>query len=283
MIEEVPAGYIKEIFPIFKLSSNHRIMIEEAGSQEYSINQDDFNKFVSTLKNEEKDEIDKIITRYRNYEPAMAEAALHVAVDKGMLRYDIKENLQKQIRYNFSKKASAAKQSNWEAANAFKGYVSSYTDDEIYSLIEDPADIVIDVYHAVLAVAKERELITAEESERSYKDALDTAGNDEDLFRDVLTFRRELYGSGNIPYEKKEDETDIIPPTSKFSPGRYLLSRFSLLMIVIGGVTIFTYFKENPESSGVSEAVPVIGLVALIIGLISGWFWIKSLKNKNLE
>ena len=62
MIEEVPAGYIKEIFPIFKLSSNHRIMIEEAGSQEYSINQDDFNKFVSTLKNEEKDEIDKIIT-----------------------------------------------------------------------------------------------------------------------------------------------------------------------------------------------------------------------------
>lgn len=256
-------------------------MTEEFNPQDYKINPDDFNKFVSTLREEEKDEIDRIITRYINYEPAMVEAALHVAVDRGIMSYDAKGGLLKQIRFNFSKKAKAAKQANWESHNAFTGYVAGYTDDEIYSLIEDPADIVIDVYHAILITAVERELITQEEFERTYTGTLNSAGNDEDVFRDILTWKHEYLRSGDMRAEKEEDKTDYIPRTSRFSPGRYLLSRLSIVFIVIGGVLLFSYFKNDSGSSGVSEFEPVVGLIALLTGLIIGFFYIRSIKSNE--
>ena len=119
----------------------------------------------------------------------MVEAALHIAVDKGMVSYDLKERLLTQIRMNFSKKAKSAKQANWESYNAFTGYISGYTDNDILNFIEDPTDIVIDVYHAVLLAAKERDLISPEEFERSYKDALKSGDDDEDILKDIIKYR----------------------------------------------------------------------------------------------
>lgn len=176
-------------------------MREEFNPQEYQINPDDFNKFVSTLKGEEKNEIDMIITRYKNYEPAMAEAAIHVAVDRGMISYDLKERLLYQIRLNLSKKTKSVKQANWESNNAFTGYVAGYSDDDILNFIEDPADIVIDVYHAVLSEARKRDLISQEEFEKIYHDALNSGDEDEDILRDIIKYRY----SG---FSDKEDQNE---------------------------------------------------------------------------
>lgn len=183
-------------------------MKEEFNLQEYSINPDDFNKFVSTLKEEEKIEIDRIITRYKNYEPSMAEAAIHVAVDKGMIYYDLKERLLYQIRLNCSNKAKAVKQSNWESNNAFTGYVAGYSDDDILNLIEDPADIVIDVYHAVLSEAKKRDLISQEEMEKIYHDALISGDQDEDILRDIIKSRYSVF---NDKDDQNEYYADMEP------------------------------------------------------------------------
>ena len=182
-------GENKRKYTYIYILSKRVNMSEEFNSQKYSINPDDFNKFVSTLKEEEKDEIDRIITRYKNYEPAMVEAAIHVAVDKGMISYDLKERLLYQIRLNCSDKAKAVKQSNWESNNAFTGYVAGYSDDDILNFIEDPADIVIDVYHAVLSEAKKRDLISQEEFEKIYHDALNSGDQDEDILRDLIKYR----------------------------------------------------------------------------------------------
>jgi len=178
-------------------------MSEEFNQQEYSINPDDFNKFVSTLKEEEKSEIDRIITRYINYEPVMVEAAIHVAVDRGMISYNLKERLLNQIRLNFSKKVKAVKKANWENNNAFTGYVAGYSDDDILNFIEDPADIVIDVYHAVLSEAKRRDLISPGEFEKTYHDALNSGGKDEDILRDMIKYRYRGFNNNEYQCDEK--------------------------------------------------------------------------------
>jgi len=127
--------------------------------------------FVKKLIEKTGDELAAIITRYIDYQPETVEAALYVSVEKGIISYDLKEILLRQIESNFADHRKRFKQYKWESNNAFIGYVSRYTDDEIFNILEDPGDIVIDVYHAVLLTARQRELITDENFAEYYAEA----------------------------------------------------------------------------------------------------------------
>jgi hypothetical protein len=127
--------------------------------------------FVNKLKEKSADELAEIIIKYIDYSPETVEAALYLMVEKGSISYDLKELLLNQIRSNFAVHNKRYKQNTWENNNAFIQYVSKYSDDEIYGFIEDPKDIVIDVYHAILVTAKERGLIPNDEFAEYYNAA----------------------------------------------------------------------------------------------------------------
>lgn len=127
--------------------------------------------FVNKLNGKSTDELANIIIRYIDYSPETVEAALFLLVEKGYISYDLKELLLNQIRANFAEHKKRYKHNIWESNNAFIQYVSKYKDDEIYSFIEDPKNIVIDVYHAILVTAKERGLIPNDEFTQYYNAA----------------------------------------------------------------------------------------------------------------
>lgn len=108
-------------------------------------------------------DLSAIITRYISYEPESVRAALYLLVEKGLISYDFRELLWQQIDSNFKAHNRHIKSYGWEKNNAFIKYVAAYTDDQIYDIIEKPDDIVIDVFFAVLTVAKERALISEED------------------------------------------------------------------------------------------------------------------------
>jgi hypothetical protein len=139
------------------------------------------------------------------------EAALYAAVDKGLITYDLKERLTSQIRMNFSSKTKVAKKVNWENYNAFTGYITKYTDDEIYNLLEDPSDIVIDVYHAVLVIAKERELISKSDFDRLYEEGLKSARSDEELLKVEMNgfYRNMIDNEDEFTHEEIEDQKTV--------------------------------------------------------------------------
>jgi len=138
-------------------------------------------EFVKKLGEKSQEELDVIITRYINYKPETVEAALYVSVDKGYISYDLREELLKQIRSNFAIHAKGIKVRKWESENVFVKYVARYDDETIYGIIEDTRGIVIDVYHAVLLTAKERELISGDDFERFYSEAIGATLSDREI------------------------------------------------------------------------------------------------------
>jgi hypothetical protein len=161
-------------------------MNEEFNPQVYSLNNEEFNSFVKKLKEYEPEEIEKIILRYISYKPEMAEAALYVAVEKGLITYDLKEKMLEQIRLNYSGKSKYAKQSVWEKNNVFTGFVSRFSDDQIYEIIDNPSDIIIDAFHAVLIVARDRELISTDDFENLFRDSIENTRNDTEILKDEI-------------------------------------------------------------------------------------------------
>lgn len=141
-------------------------------------------RFDERLKEESDGELLKIITRYISYRPELVDAALDIACGRGVISYDLKMQLADQITRNFNAHSAGIKQTGWESSNAFTGLVKRYTDDEIYNTIEDPSEIVIDVYHAVLVTAKERELITEKDFREYYSGALIAGRSDDEIRRD---------------------------------------------------------------------------------------------------
>jgi hypothetical protein len=164
--------------------SDPKTMNEEFNPQIYEINREEYNDFIRKLKEQDKSEIEKIITRYISYKPEITEAALYVAVEKGIISYDLKEKISGQVRLNYSEKSKAAKQAAWERQNAFIEYTSVFSDDRIYDIIDNPSDIVIDVYHAVLLTAVQRELISQDDFNNLFKDGLMAARSEAELRRD---------------------------------------------------------------------------------------------------
>jgi hypothetical protein len=108
-------------------------------------------------------DLSRIITRYISYEPEAVSAALYLSVEKGLITYELKELLWSQIESNFNAHYRHIKSYSWEKNNAFLKYVSGYSDDEIYDIIDNPKDIMTDVFFAILTVAKDRELISEED------------------------------------------------------------------------------------------------------------------------
>ncbi|HUX94650.1 MAG TPA: hypothetical protein VMV47_02870 [Bacteroidales bacterium] len=177
-------------------------MDEEFNPQVYEPDTEKFNEFIRKLREDDNQELDRIITRYISYKPEMAEAALYVAVERGIIAYDLREKITEQIRLNYSKKSKYAKQAVWDKNNAFKEYVSSYNDEEIYNIIDNPSEIVIDVYHAVLLAALERELISSEDFDNLFKDGIKSSRNEAELYTDRMN---ELYGD---PFDDEPGLTD---------------------------------------------------------------------------
>lgn len=150
------------------------------------LNNEEFNSFKAILKEKDTPEIENIITKYVSYKPEMAEAALYVAVDRGIISYDLREKITEQMRLNFSEKSKYARQLIWEKNNAFREYVARYSDDQIYDIIDNPSDIVFDVYHAVLLIARERELISDEDFENLFKEGIRSSRNENELYADRM-------------------------------------------------------------------------------------------------
>jgi len=159
--------------------------------------------FVKKLSEKSAVELSEIITHYISYEPETVEAALIVSVDKGLIGYDLKELLLKQISANFSAHLKHIKQYKWEKNNAFIKYVTGYQDDDLYSIIENPSGIVIDVYHAILLTAKERELISEEELNRHYQENIAANRSDYEIRSAEIDM---FFRDDNSPVETLSDE-----------------------------------------------------------------------------
>lgn len=145
-------------------------MNDDTDFRDYDFSREEYNSFLSTLREKDKNEIDAILLRYSLYKPEMAEAALDVAAEKGMITTDLKAKLAEYIRINFSHIAEGARELRWARSNAFKDYVRMYSSDRIFDILEDRSDIVKDVYRAVLDIAVERSLVEQGEADRLYRD-----------------------------------------------------------------------------------------------------------------
>lgn len=158
-------------------------------------------KFITELREQPKEEIEGIITRYSFYEPEKIEAAMNVAVERGIISYDLKEKLLKQMTDNLGRHWDRKARFAWEENNAFIDFVSRYTDDEIYGIIDNPKDMVIDVYHAVILTALNRELISNDDFKEFLKGAKNALTTD--FERSIDDFRERF----DLP-EMDEDPLD---------------------------------------------------------------------------
>lgn len=149
------------------------------------------------------DSISQIISNYQGYRPEALEAALYLAVDKGMIAYDLKETLWNQIRVNMEAAERPIKNYNWEHDNAFLKFISDYSDEQLYEIIESPKEKAIDFFHAVLMLALKRELISSHDFAGYYEEA-------------KLSVTGEMSGSGINSFvsfsEPEQSEIDVQHP-----------------------------------------------------------------------
>ena len=183
---------------------------QEMFSNEESRKRDEaVRSFVEMLNEKSVDELTGIITRYIEYQPDTVEAAMFLLVEKGIISYELKEKLLKQIDSNFADHSKRYKQYKWESNNAFIQFVSRYQDDEIYNFIEDPKGIVIDVYHAILVTAMERQLISEKDFTEYYVSAKAVPKTDAELRNEIVDeFITESF-TGNEVVSEAELESEI--------------------------------------------------------------------------
>jgi len=125
-------------------------------------------------------------------------------VDRGIISYDLRQSLQKQMNDNMTRHYNRKSRYDWETDNAFMEFVSRYNDDEIYEIIDNPNDMVLDVYHAVILTALNRELISDDDFKEFFKGAKSALITDQERMLDDFRERFDL------PEEEEEvldDET----------------------------------------------------------------------------
>jgi hypothetical protein len=229
--------------------------------------------FVKKLSEKTSEELSDIITHYISYEPETVEAALIVSVDKGLITYDLKGLLLKQISINFSAHLKHIKQYKWEKNNAFIKYVSGYQDDEIYRIIENPSDIVIDVYHAILITAKERELISEEDFNRYYQETI--AANRSEY--EIRNAEIDMFFRGDNPPVETLNEEELEAEREKFwkcpKCGELVEMEFGVCWKCQGEVPETIEHPDKDEilkqRSGERSFNPVkIGFTSLILGAL---------------
>jgi|WetSurMetagenome_2_1015567.scaffolds.fasta_scaffold02625_8 hypothetical protein len=166
-------------------------------------------EFTGNLREKDEQELRNILTRYIEYLPEMTEAALIVSVDKGFMPYDLREKLSRQIMTNIEAHQNGISPAGWKKDNAFRDFVAKYTDDELYDLIDRPSDIVIDVYTAILEIARERELISDNDSEKLTEDTRLQSRSDREIKNDDLNdFAKDIFGDmpDELTAEQIEEE-----------------------------------------------------------------------------
>lgn len=168
--------------------------------------------FINRLSEKTGSELSVIITRYISYRPEAVEAALYVSVEKGLISYDLRELLWQQIASSFKAHESKIKHYRWESSNAFVSYFAAYNDEEIYGIIEDPNNIAIDVYHALLLAAKERELISDADFKKYYGEAKNAIMREEDINRSILI---DIFGLEEGP-DESQIEIDLEAEREKY-------------------------------------------------------------------
>jgi hypothetical protein len=220
------------------------------------------------------EELSGIILNYINYTPDAAEAALYMAVEKGMIGFDLKEALLEQIRRNFALLEKRAKIYFWEGDNAFTAMFSGYSDDQLYELIEDPPEMTIDVYHAILKVARERELLSESDFTEFYRNA--KGGN---ITRNQL---REFNPLG-VQDDDSEEGKEPVEKRPKPSNSRWSVRNASPFMqgiyLILAGIGIaalqyirpFIGFHRHPNIIGyfVAGASVLIGIFIAVSSLFS--------------
>jgi hypothetical protein len=195
-------------------------------------------EFTGQILEYPENKLREIIVRYIDYQPEMVEAALKVSNERGLITYDLKQKLSAQTQRNFEAHSKGIRQSSWQQDNAFRGYVSGYSDDEIYGFIENPSDIVIDVYFALLDTAKDRGLISDHDF-LSYRDnaIMVTRSDKEIMLDDYIESTRDLTYPGE---DMSPDEAEEARLKSRICP--------SCNELVDASLTICPYCRaEIPE------------------------------------
>jgi hypothetical protein len=169
-------------------------------------------KFISELREKPKEEIEGIITRYSFFEPEMLEATMTVAVERGIISYDLKGSLQKQMTENLGRHWDRKASFTWETNNAFTEYASRYKDEELYEIIDNPKDMVIDVYHAVILTALNRELISNDDFTEFFKGAKIALTTDFERRMDDFRERYDL----PEPYEDPLNDETVRAEAAKY-------------------------------------------------------------------
>jgi hypothetical protein len=230
-------------------------------------------KFISELRELPAEEIISIITRYSYYQPEKLEAAMSVAVDRGIISFDLRQSLQAQMEANLDRHWDRRAKFPWETNNAFVEFASRYSDDEIYNIIDDPREMVIDVYHAVLQTALKRELISGEDFEEYFKGAKSALTTD--FEKNIDDFYKEL----DLPAGNFDEET------LKAEAGKYRVCPNCNEMVEAELSVCWNCQAEIPETAVVPDvekvrneiiseqkglnihpAFLIIGLVILIFG-----------------
>jgi hypothetical protein len=181
-------------------------------SEDLYNNQKEVSEFISKYSDKTASELSAIISRYISYLPVAVEAALYVSVEKGFISYDLRESLWQQIAASFNAHENNIKHYMWESSNAFVQYFSGYNDEEIYRIIGDPNSIAIDVYHALLLTAIDRELISDADFKRYYDEAKQAIMSDEEINRNILI---DIFGMEQDP-DESQVEIDLEAEREKY-------------------------------------------------------------------
>jgi hypothetical protein len=89
-------------------------MYEDLNPDQINLNPDSVRSFTEKLREKSGSELLKIITRYISYQPETVEAALIVSVDQGLISYNLKVLLSKQMMTNFIAHSKHIKATRWE-------------------------------------------------------------------------------------------------------------------------------------------------------------------------
>lgn len=169
-----------------------------------------YEKFLTDLREKTDQEIDMIILCYSLYKPEMAEAAVMTASNRAFITYELRDMLLDYIREAFTQ-ISRTSGVRWSRSNPFRDYIKRYSDSDLYDLLEDPGNIVKDVYRTLLVEAVERELIEQGESDRLLREARRAAmtriERKYDIMDEVmndLVFGRNQYKEKQAPAVKDE-------------------------------------------------------------------------------
>jgi hypothetical protein len=152
-----------------------------------------------SLREKSNTEVEEIILKYDGYQPAMVEAALDAMFDRGLISFELKEDIRKQAEANMKSDWNREGAYLWESKNAFTALFNMETDERIYDLIDNPGGMIIDAYHGLLTSAMERHLISGHDFSHLFSTAKKVNRTEDEILDDEVT---EFYGME----EKDPDE-----------------------------------------------------------------------------